>query len=440
MPWLRPGTLCFRCTLSFLWERIWTNLYWRSLHHGILLPVLYDLYDWGRYPYLRQHFSLRVVQLTADSIRKELRMRKWNSSLPFVIVLLLPSCVATAAFGQTRRLSVDETVQTLRTIVEKQRANFERISTWEGEYSCHDRTTLDRERDKELRTRLGITSDTKEIIQESHVTISFAFDRRAKKLFNSVIGPTPRFLAEDNGSAVRVRGVHSVDSVHVLTPEHYIYSLPVEIKAKAVRSARGAWVVPAADARQRAGVQFIDPRGLFSFDTARPHWEVVSQFHQEPQYIEPPAGFATSRPSGPTFYVEDLSGSDGQKWRLVAVGPAPEVMNLELVFDEAAGHNVTFARQGHNGATSAEMAVSYSKQEGIFIPNTLTRTYYDEVGRVRLVHELTLGRSVLNAGVPPEKFGMRSLKLSEGEKIHDQIRNTEYVYSASLPDSLPASP
>ncbi|HIJ72047.1 MAG TPA: hypothetical protein HPP87_11905 [Planctomycetes bacterium] len=321
-------------------------------------------------------------------------------------------------------------------------ANYERISTLQGEISIQEDNYLYGETCR----RLQISEDDPAYSSNSirrRITNSvekFAVDVRNNKLYTELTFPNVKYKALDLDRDVTVKEKYS-SVISIVTSDEYLtyepgltYGYEKKTNGKWVGRKAFRWPVKRVKGEQWGHVR--DPRKYF-FNGHRAIWEELSALRNHitnpspdiPEGKEPQISITTEE-IGENTKFQIKGGFHGSE---DCANCENNFVYIIMTLDNSVGLNLVRREVTRkNGETLQTLDITYEKIDDVYVPKTIHyMIFLSSDGKIRFDSQITFTKSVLNAPIPTETFEYTNLGLKDGDIFSDKIANKEFQYEAA---------
>jgi len=326
-------------------------------------------------------------------------------------------------------------------------ANYEHISTWQGEISIQED---DYYYGKKCRY-LAIDADdpasgSNSICRSVSASSKFAVDIRNDKLYTALIQPIVKYKALDLDRDVDVKERYS-PVISIVTSDEYLnyepsltYGYDRKINGKWVGRKAFRWPVERVKGEQWGHVR--DPRRYF-FNGNRAIWEELYALRNF--ITNPSPDIPEGKAPQISITTENIDGHTRTHIKGGFYG-SPDCTNCEnefvyiiMTLDDSVGLNLV-RREVTNKTckTLQTLDITYEKIEDVYVPKTIHYLIFrSSDGKIRFDSQITFTKSILNAPIPTETFNYSNLGLKDGDILSDKIANKEFQYEAATKELKP---
>ena len=314
------------------------------------------------------------------------------------------------------------------------RSNYERIRTWSGRYDLVDRV-LCRELTFKRKADLGKDVDVTDagpgesVIKGSFIVrrrlrVEFDIDVPGNKLRTSCSqdGMTVIEAADDGDDTEIAVEALPIDSVSIVTPEHYLHT-----RADAIQP---------ADSDKPDDIRVI--RGV-----VRDPPEVSEAFNKYSSVVDPRIWFGCG---GRSFYnnFEVLAGAlaKGQdvmlrikkdtnpanesiylvdKESFVGSVNGPRMLESYRIDAKVGFHPIEVSEVYPDGTTRTRIRWEYKKVNGVFVPETYVVRKFGTQGDIQFERRAVLANCAINDDIPSDVFTYKGLGVEDGARVADRI-------------------
>jgi hypothetical protein len=350
---------------------------------------------------------------------------------------LIISNTATMADGQQwQPMPEAEYAQILELIASATKANYEEISTWQGQMNILETTHFYGPAAAGESHGLNpdsVARNSQHICRTDKVVADFAVDMRSDKLY-SAVDPNSQYRAVDldyhipsdqyEGRPARTRTI--------LTPESYMWYLTDgKFHSNSQKGPRGKMVFIESPQNENIKGLVRDPRDLFnSGGEDKKLWETLLQIkgNINERINERVAGF-------PHIEISSLNTENGTKYRILTTWRGGENYVIKYIrclleVDEAVGFNTLRTETIlPNGVKTNSTEYTYGKVGEIYIPRIVKKEQCNHKGEPTFTSETTVETTGLNTPLPEDTFTIKNLGLEDGTLVTDKITNSEFRYT-----------
>jgi hypothetical protein len=361
-------------------------------------------------------------------------------------VAMLSFVILACATSETCRADepVDR-VQVLQRLARTTRANYERIQSWQGSYTFHDRfyheaNTLPKD------VQLSEEAKLQPVLGKDNGRIRFAVDTKSNSIYTTTEPAHPQLYEEiQTGRILGKSGGTGGSQFSVITPEMYLAFEPLRtsyrtLDAHPVRpTGRMAIQQHPSAAELLIGITnlVVDPRETFSIDGAK-FWDRCDFYARSLLGVSAEEGLSPKlmRAAENSLFVTRIE-DDGRKVFQVIYQPPVGNHLEELRFDERVGYNpVTYRsngpvikKHGRSGLIGKEYRWNYryDAEADVYVPSEIRLTlFHGEV--VTFERILFLEESLLNRPLDKSTFTFEVLGLETGDRLWDKQRDLCFVH------------
>ncbi|MHA1834820.1 MAG: hypothetical protein ACTSV7_12640 [Candidatus Baldrarchaeia archaeon] len=333
--------------------------------------------------------------------------------------------------------SVPETiyVDLLEAIITQTKANYEKISTWQGEMSIVE--SDDHYGDNAARDidQNSPAAKSKHIRRTVTGTIEFAADLANDKLYCN-FEPHVEYRAIDlNQIAPLAKEIRYSRMRFIVTPAEYLSYEPNHdfgwddsiLVSKRV-SGKAAFRDVPEKAKDRVG-DIRDPRDYFNCDGDKKLWEILSDIQK--MILEN----SNIKIAGQLFINIAKAETEGHmlyrittEYWISKEEEKQKIAKTEWIVDSKVGFNVTEIKTDLFGIPRKWIEITYEKINDTFVPKTIHQIVLDSKGRSTLDSQITFTKSIINQPIPDKTFTYENLGLENGVRFVDNIKRIEYWY------------
>ncbi len=446
--------------VSMLDITIWKSATWLTQHFQMVFVLLQRsliarIVDQPAFGILSQQIAYGVRKLSIQNEKKEITMKtdmiqKRTSIFSIVFITLLSLLILYSVSygnnGQIQPMPESEYAEFLDTAAVLIEANYENISTWQGEMSIKEDDYLY----GEMCRNLQIPEDdpaysSKSIRRSVSASSKFAVDIRINKLYTELI-PVVKFKALDLNRDVDVKERYS-PVISIVNSDEYLnyqpnhtYGYEREINGKWVGRKAFRWPVKRVKGEQWGHVR--DPRKYF-FNGNRAIWEELSALRNH--ITNPSPDIPEGKAPQISITTENIDGhtkthiKGGFYGSPDCTGCENSFVYITMTLDSAVDLNLVRREVTRkNGKTLQTLDITYEKIGDVYVPKTIHFIIFSSSdGKIRFDSQITFTKSILNAPIPTETFNYSNLGLKDGDLFIDEILNKEYRYEAATKQLKP---
>jgi len=345
--------------------------------------------------------------------------------------------------GSPHLMAEAKYVEFLDTAATVTKANYENISTWEGEFNLQEDNYFYGQQCRLLQIDAKDPGSRSDSIRRSVCAwVKFAVDIQNDKLYTALTLPTVKHKALDldrevatNAKYSAIRSIVTSDEYLSYEPNH-IYAYDTEINGKWQPHSRAAFRRAVEEVTNEQWGHVRDPRKYF-FQDQKATWEHlyvlrdiltgdvnnIVACHFDINIAEDKAGDRTK------YNIHT---------RITTPTKKDKPIEIIMTLDSSAGFNLTTRRVlDSEGKTSQIMELTYEEVDGLYIPKTIHFVIYNPSEEKLFESRIMFTKSILNVPIPAETFTYGHLGLKEGDKFIDEIAGQEYIYKDG--ELIPAS-
>lgn len=319
------------------------------------------------------------------------------------------------------------------------KANYENISTWQGEISIQEDDYLYGGKWGDL---LQIDPNdpvfySNSIRRSVSASEKFAVDVRNNKLYTERSLPIAKSKALDLGIDF-VRGRYS-PAISIVTSDEYLsyepnrrYGFEAIINGKG--AGRAAFRRPVEEARKEQWARVRDPRRYFLSDNKKAVWEDLDALRNF--ITNPPPDIPAGKAPQISITTEDMGDHTKTHIKGGFYG-SPDCTNCDDAFvniimtlDSSVGLNMIRREvTDKTGRTLQTLDITYEKIGHVYVPKTVHFIIFSfSEQKIKFDSRITFTKSILNVPIPAETFNHRNLGLKDGDRFSDKILDKEYTY------------
>jgi len=320
------------------------------------------------------------------------------------------------------------------------KANYEKISTWQGELSVQEDDYLYGGKWGDL---LHIDPNdpvfySNSIRRSVSALEKFAVDVHNNKLYTEWGMSNVKSKALDLDRDFVKEGKYS-PAISIVTSDEYLsyepnirYGYETIINGKV--AGRAAVRQPAEKARKNQWAHVRDPRRYFLADNKKAVWEELQALRNHITNPSPdiPAG------KSPQISITTEDMGDHTKTHIKAgFHGSPDCTNCENAFvyiiitlDSSVELNMVRREvTDKEGKTLQTYDIIYEKIGNIYVPKNIHFVIFSNPDlKIHFDSWITFTKSILNKPIPSETFNYKNLGLNDSDRFIDKILNKEYTY------------
>jgi hypothetical protein len=375
---------------------------------------------------------------------KTILMHKRTSIISAVLTtlfsLLILYSVSYGNSGSIQSMPESEYVDFLDTAAALTKANYEKISSWQGEISIQEDNYLYGETCRLLQIDANDPAARSDSIRRSvSDSVKFATDVRNNKLYTALIRPTIKFKALDLDRDVVVKGRYSpvisiVTSDEYLSyqPNHnYTYDRDTIINGKWV--GRKAFRLPVEKVKGEQWGHVRDPRRYF-FPDKKPVWEELYKLRNV--ITNPSTDIPAGKAPQISIAIEEMGDNIKTHIKAGFYGSADctscenEFVYIIMTLDSSVGLNLIRREVTDRiGKTLQTLDITYETIGHVYVPKTIHYITFSFPEQKKLFDsQIMFTKSVLNVPIPAETFNHRNLGLKDGDRFIDKILGKKFTY------------
>lgn len=367
------------------------------------------------------------------------------SIISTVLIVLFSSLilysVSYGSNGSIQPIPDSEYLDLLDMVATATKANYENITTWQGELRIEeDNYYYDEKCDWLPIARNDPGASSNSIRRRVTALVEFAVDIPTDKLYTKLT-PTVKYKAVDLDCDVVVDEKYS-PIISIVTPQQYLSYQPEHTyayrrDANAIidgkLQGKAAFLMSPEKLKGEQWGHVRDPRRYF-FRGNKTVWDYLYALRNTiiyQAYI--PSGKA------PSIEVTEEEANGETKYHITAgihggcIGcPDNEnaFINIITTFDVSAGLNlISHKVTDKTGKTLQTLDITYEKISDVYIPKSVHLVTFSFPEQKKLFDSLiTFTKSILNEPIPDGTFTYTNLGLENGVRLEDEIKNVEYIY------------
>jgi len=367
---------------------------------------------------------------------------KKNLMSRLIVALLFLVFTYSVSFGQSLKpVPESEYVAFLDTAAALMKANYEKINTWQGEFSIQEDNYYYGEQCRSFNIDANNPAAHSNAIRRSiSILQEFATDIKNNKLYCSKSMPRYKFKALDLDRDIVLDRLYS-PMVSILTPDEYLSFMPNFNYGYGGRKVNGKWAGkkafrwPKERARNEQWGNVRDPRKYFS-EGHRMIWEDLEVLRNHivnpsPDIPEGKAPQISIMTEGTKTYIktrfyrnEDCNGCN----------PSLEFVNINMILDSSVEYNLIRREAlNTNNEILQTLDITYESIDGICVPKTVHYvTFRSSDLKKSFDSKIRFTKSALNVPIPGEAFTYKNLGLKDGDIFEDKIANKKYRYKEAI--------
>jgi len=363
---------------------------------------------------------------------------KKNLILRAMVTLFLLMFTYSVNFAQSLQpMPESDYVEFLNKAAALMKANYEKINTWQGEFSIEEDNYYYGEQCRSFDIDANDPASRSDSIRRSiSIVQEFATDVKNNKLYCSKSMPKYKFKALDLDRDIILDRLYS-PTVSIVTPYEYLSFKPNFNYGYGGKKVNGKWSGsqafrwPKEKAKNEQWSDIRDPRKYFS-EGHRMIWEVLEALRNHianpsPDIPEGKAPKISIMTEGTKTYIktrfyrsEDCNGCN----------PNLEFVNINMILDSSVEYNLIHREAlNTNNEILQTLDITYESIDGICVPKTVHYvTLRSSDLKKSFDSKITFMKSILNVPIHEETFTYKNLGLKEGEVFRDEIQKKEYKY------------
>jgi len=359
--------------------------------------------------------------------------------IPFCIITLLFSLtisqkVTGADEQQWQSVPEANYADILELIALRAKANYEGISTWQGQMNIHEMSHYYGPKAAEQSYGVypdSIASNSKHICRENKTVAEFAVDMRNDKLYSKV-EPTMQYKAVDLNQIIppdKYKG-RPARTRTILTPESYMWYLTDgKFHSKSQKGPPGKMVFIESPQNENVKGFVRDPRVFFdsSGEGGIKLWESLLKVRK---HFLDNGNVRVGR--YPNIEISSLNTDKGVKYRILTTwsGGGDYYIRSMLEVDEAVSFNALRTETtNHDGVRTDLKEYTYKKIGEIYIPKAVKKEQRNNKGEITITSEITIETTGINKPLLEDTFTIKNLGLEEDTLVSDNIKKAEFRFS-----------
>jgi hypothetical protein len=317
------------------------------------------------------------------------------------------------------------------------KANYEKINTWQGEFSIEEDNYYYGEQCRSFDIDANDPAARSDALRRSISELQeFATDVKNNKLYCSKSMPQYKFKALDLDRDIVLERLYS-PIVSIVTSDEYLSFMPNLNYGYGGKKINGKWSGkmafrwPLKRAKNEQWSDVRDPRKYFS-EGHKMIWEDLDVLRN---HIENPS---PNIPEGKTPQIRIMT--EGTKTYIKTrfyrsedckgCNPNLEFVNINMILDSSMEYNLIHREAlSTNNEILQTLDITYESIDGICVPKTVHYVTFRSADlKKSFDSKITFTKSILNVPIPEETFTYKNLGLKDGEKFVDKIADKEYKY------------
>ncbi|MCJ7692179.1 MAG: hypothetical protein MUO22_02030 [Sedimentisphaerales bacterium] len=340
--------------------------------------------------------------------------------------------------GSIQSMPESEYVDFLDVAVALTKANYEKISSWQGKISIQENDYYYGKKCRLLPIDANDPAANSVTIRRSvSASVEFATDVQNNKLYTELI-PKVKYKALDLDRDVVVKERYSpilsiVTSDEYLSykPNHnYAYDRDTIINGKWV--GRKAFRMPVEKVKGEQWGHVRDPRRYF-FPDNKPVWEDLYALSNV--ITNPSDDIPMGKAPQISIAIEEMGDHIKTHIKAGFYG-SPNCTNCEnefvyiiMTLDSSVELNLIRREvTDKTGKTLQILDIIYEEINGIYVPKSVHFVIFNPSEQKLFDSWITFTKSILNLPISPEKFSYSNLGLKDGDRFIDEILGKEHTY------------
>jgi len=341
--------------------------------------------------------------------------------------------------GSIQPMPESEYVEFLDTAAALIKANYENISTWQGEISNQeDNYYYGGKWGRLFQIDANDPAFRSNSIRRSvSASGKFAVDVRNNKLYTERI-PTVKFKALDLDRDFVVKGRYS-PIISIVTSDEYLsyepnhrYSYPTIINGKG--AGRMAFRLPVERVKGEQWARVRDPRRYFLADNKKAVWEELYALRNF--IANPPNDIPAGKAPQISIATEDMGDhtkthiKGGFHGSPACANCEDSFVNIIMTLDSSVGLNLVRREvTDETGRTLQTLDITYEKIGHVYVPKTIHFVIFSfSEQNLKFNSWITFTKSILNVPIPAETFTYKNLGLQNGDKFVDEMLGRTFTY------------
>jgi hypothetical protein len=346
--------------------------------------------------------------------------------------------------GAITQMPESKYTEFLDTAIALIKANYEKISTWQGELSVQEDNYYYGGKWGDL-FQIDVNEPafhSNSIRRSGSELEKFAVDVRNNKLYTEWGMPNVKFKALDLDRDFVTKGKYS-PAISIVTSDEYLsyepnirYGYETIINGKV--AGRAAFRQPAEKARKEQWANVRDPRRYFLADNKKAVWEELQELRDN--ITNPSPDIPPGKAPQISITTEDMG--DHTKTHIKGgFHGSPDCTNCENAFvyiiitlDSSVELNMVRREvTDKEGKTLQTYDIIYEKIGNIYVPKNIHFVIFSNPDlKIHFDSWITFTKSILNKPIPSETFNYKNLSLKDGDRFTDKILDKEYTYQNGL--------
>jgi hypothetical protein len=342
------------------------------------------------------------------------------------------------SFGQSLKSIPDsEYIEFLDRAAELMKDNYEKINTWQGEFSIEEDNYYYGEQCRSFNIDANDPAAHSDAICRSISELQeFATDIKNNKLYCSKSMPKYKFKALDLDRDIVLNQLYS-PTVSIVTPDEYLSFMPNFNYGYGGKRVNGKWAGRMAlrrtleKAKNEQWSDVRDPRKYFS-EGNRMIWEDLEALRNHianpsPNIPEGKAPQISIMTEDTKIYIKTrFYRSEDCK----DCNPNLAFVNINMILDSSVEYNLIHREAlDKNNEILKTLDITYESIDGVFVPKTVHYvTFRSSDLKKSFDSKITFTKSMLNLPITAEKFTYKNLGLKDGDVFKDEIKKKEYKF------------
>jgi hypothetical protein len=357
-------------------------------------------------------------------------MGTWFTAL---FLLLILYSVSYGKNGSTQLMPEAKYVEFLETAAALTKANYENISTWQGEFRIEEDNYYYGEQCRHLPIAPNDPAiDSNSIRRSVTGFVKFVTDIPNNKLYTELV-PIVKYRALDldkdivmNTRYSTIRSIVTSDEYLSYEPNH-IYASDTVIDGKWQPHSRAAFRRSVKEASKEQWGEVRDPSKYF-FQDNRATWDNLYALRS---VLTGDVNSVIA--SHIHISITEEKATEGTKYHIKSQLSTPTnkdaSIDIIMTLDSSVGFNLTSRKVvDRTGKTLQTLDLTYEEINGLYLPKSVHFVTFSPSGQKPFDSQITFTKSILNMPIPAETFTYKNLGLEDGNKFIDKILDKEYIY------------
>ncbi len=317
------------------------------------------------------------------------------------------------------------------------KANYEKINTWQGEFSIQEDNYYYGEQCRSFNIDANDPAARSDALRRNiSILQEFAIDIKNNKLYCSKSMPKYKFKALDLDRDIVLERRYT-PMVSIVTSDAYLSFMPNLNYGYGGKKVNGKWSgkkafrLPVEKTKNEQWGDVRDPRKYFS-EGHKMIWEDLEVLRNHianpsPDIPEGKVPRISIMTEGTKTYIktrfyrsEDCKGCN----------PRLEFVNINIILDSSVEYNLVHREAlDTNNEILQTLDITYESIDGICVPKIVHYVTFRSSDRKKSFDsKITFTKSILNVPIPEETFTCKNLGLEDGDMFEDKVEGKEYKY------------